>query len=224
MATTDKFLDPANAVALFSQTGSFDAALQTALVLQIDMSNVFEHIAIRCVHLSQDRGSAQSASEAWLMRDENASRWDGTLASKAWRLLEQYLDRYDSSGEYRKRVLDVIMDEDRRTRLPKWLVSWFMGAHPEYLIWKLVQYDLLEEAFVHAFQVVEQSQMEVLRSAGSKRASLTYLPYNLLDQLLVVDLSDEAAARKEGIQGQQNELRSLIEAQQRQVQQLWQAV
>ena len=89
------------------------------------------------------------------MRDENASRWDGTQASKAWRLLEQYLSRYDGSGEYRKRVLDAILEEDRRTRLPKWLVNWFMAAHPEYLIWKSVEYDLLEEAFVHAFQMVE---------------------------------------------------------------------
>ena len=47
------------------------------------------------------------------------------------------------------------MEEDRRTRLPKWLVNWFMASHPEYLIWKLVEYDLLEEAFIHAFQMVE---------------------------------------------------------------------
>lgn len=67
----DKFIDPANAVALFSQIGSLDAALQTALALEVDMSNVFENIAIRCVHLGQHR--AQSG-------------WVALVSSRALRL------------------------------------------------------------------------------------------------------------------------------------------
>jgi hypothetical protein len=66
-----------------------------------------------------------------------------------------------------------------------------------------------------------QSQAELQRSAGTKRAGLTYLPYNLLDQLLLVDLSEEVAVRREGIQGQQKELRSRVEGQQRLVKQSW---
>ena len=57
-------------------------------------------------------------------------------------------------GQYRERVLQTILEEDRRTRLPRSLVSWFMEHHPEHLIWKLVEYDLLEEAFEHAKAIV----------------------------------------------------------------------
>lgn len=44
-----------------------------------------------------------------------------------------YLKRYSSAGngkndqgEYYRRTLQVILEEDRRIRLPKWLLDWFM--------------------------------------------------------------------------------------------------
>lgn len=42
-------LDAHGAVALFSQIGAFNQALQVALALRIDMTNVFQHLALRCV-------------------------------------------------------------------------------------------------------------------------------------------------------------------------------
>lgn len=67
-----------------------------------------------------------SNDEAWVVQDTNASGWEGSLASKAWKLLQLYLQRYDVEGEYRRKVLSVILQEDRRIRLPKALVDWFM--------------------------------------------------------------------------------------------------
>lgn len=65
-----------------------------------------------------------------MVQDTNASGWEGSLASKAWKLLQLYLERYDVNGEYRRKVLSVILQEDRRIRLPKALVDWFMVRHP----------------------------------------------------------------------------------------------
>lgn len=146
-------------------------------------------------------------------------------------------------GRYRERVLQTILEEDRRTRLPRSLVSWFMEHHPEHLIWKLVEYDLLEEAFEHAKAMVakvrrrfppslwkehwlirasvRQSDSEVLKSAGAKRAALTRLPYNLLDQLLLVDLQDEVQSRKEAINAQQEQLRKAVKQQNQRVEEMW---
>jgi hypothetical protein len=50
---TGQHLDSQGAVALFTQIGAFDSALQTALALGMDMSNIFEHMALRCVSYSQ---------------------------------------------------------------------------------------------------------------------------------------------------------------------------
>lgn len=60
------------------------------------------------------------------MQDSNASNWEGSLASKAWKVLQLFLERYDVDGEYRKKVLSTILQEDRRIRLPKSLADWFM--------------------------------------------------------------------------------------------------
>lgn len=52
-------LEASAAVALFSQIGAFQTALQTALSLGVDMSNVFENLAIRCVQLSGSHSNRQ---------------------------------------------------------------------------------------------------------------------------------------------------------------------
>ena len=166
---------------MFSQIGAFDKALQTAQSLGVDRTNVFEHLAIRCVHLSQQqqqeqvpssntqlfsnvgggivrgRGRDDFLGQEWLLLDENVQQWEGSLASRAWTSLDLYLNRYDdSTGQGRRHVLCVILQEDRRTRLSGFLLDWFMAHDPDYLIWRLVEYDLLEDAFTHALQMVEQ--------------------------------------------------------------------
>lgn len=50
---TGQHLDSQGAVALFTQIGAFDLALQTALALGLDMSNIFEHMTLRSVAYSQ---------------------------------------------------------------------------------------------------------------------------------------------------------------------------
>ena len=133
---TDQHIDAVGAVALFPQIGMFDSALQVALSLNVDMSPIFTKLAIRCVHLTK-RSSSSSyyntdsniSEDGWILRDPSASNWEGTLASKGWSLLHVYLTRYDEAsglGEYRKCVLMAILNEDRRTRLPRWLSDWFM--------------------------------------------------------------------------------------------------
>ena len=50
---TGQHLDSQGAVALFTQIGAFDFALQAALALGLDASNIFEHMTLRCVAYSQ---------------------------------------------------------------------------------------------------------------------------------------------------------------------------
>lgn len=50
-ARADVNLDPESVVALFSQTGEFDSAFSAALVLDVDMSSLFETLAAKCVTL-----------------------------------------------------------------------------------------------------------------------------------------------------------------------------
>lgn len=156
-----------------------------------------------------------SLQDRWLILDVQASSWEGTLASKAWRLLELHLSRYDTTGAYRRTVLRVILSEDRHVRLPRFLTTWFMAHHPEYLIGLLYTYDLLEEALAYSTQLVQQSSKQIDRAEGEseRMASRTCLPWNLLDQLVLLEMKDELEGRRRKVEEMQGELRKVLDAQ-----------
>lgn len=95
-----------------------------------------------------------------------------------------------------------------------------MRHHPEHLIWKLVEYDRLEEACTLAMRLLnsvrEDFEKAVLQDAGNSSAPKSagcYLPYNLFDQILAVDLDDETEKRRQDIEAVQEGLRVAIRQQ-----------
>lgn len=112
--------------------------------------------------------------------------------------------------------------------------------HPEFLIWKLVEYDLLEDAYIYAYRMLEQvnawiytgcsarvadaiifqRNAQLQKNVTTMRSEAVYIPYNLLDQLLAVDLEDEIAARKNDLQDQQKKLKEAIDQQYRRMDQV----
>lgn len=185
-------------MSLISQTGSVQSAFDAAMTFAVDMTNLFQHVAIKCVRLTKsgdmsrwvcclgqsqvrtdDVPNIRESDIYWVLSDENASSWEGSIGSRAWRLLQSLIDRYDrkegSHFKYREVVLDAILHEDRHVRLPTWLVDDFLVSggvarhsgslahelflqerNPDYLIRRLIAYNVLQDAFGFSLQIISR--------------------------------------------------------------------
>ncbi|SCV68913.1 BQ2448_1034 [Microbotryum intermedium] len=195
-------LEGESIVSLFSQTGAFDAAFQAARVLGVDMSSLFEVVTDRCVGLTMNPESTEDAS--WITLCDEASTWEGSLASKSWRLLERHLARHDSStSRYRLVVLERILAIDAYSELPAFLTEHFLKRDAGALLRSLIKYERLGEAFGYAVRVVRSSTpIPTLASSC--------LPYSILDHLLTLDPKDTVALSPSALESKQSELRVLI--------------
>jgi hypothetical protein len=168
---------------------------------------------------------------AWVLRDEEASSWEGDVVSRAWLLLQTYLDRHDDKGEYRPVVLDAILEADQTARLPRWLVASFMVSSPARFIWTwfffnseaklfsqdsnpdrliraLVRNNRLIDAFNHTLAIIKRSAKPVSISSVDHSAALL-LPWAIFDELLSVDLSEDP--ERSALEPLQKELRTGVE-------------
>jgi nuclear pore complex protein Nup160 len=118
-------------------------------VLGVDLSSLFETVAERCVALSlHPEGCVVSFSSlhpapqlnlsfhrssqdaAWVTLSDEAATWEGSLASKAWRLLENHLNRHDVAPAYPYRlvVLERTLATNRGAKVPAFLTD-YLAQH-----------------------------------------------------------------------------------------------
>ncbi|KAG8865283.1 hypothetical protein FRB96_000173 [Tulasnella sp. 330] len=189
-----KFLiGPIDIVSRYIQNNAFDEAMGAARSLDVPMTAIFENLTSRCVALSKMRGIDIEEEASWLLFDGIKS-WEGTPVTRAWRYLQASLERNDTAEtdfECRKVVLKRILDEDRASRLPVWLVQFFEEHQPEHLIRMCVKYDLLEDALRHSITLVKQVQWKSRGGDSASRepfktAAAAWLPYAVFDQVLVI--------------------------------------
>lgn len=126
---------------------------------------VFEHHSV-CftlsggVALSQLTASSCRTDDAsWVAIAEEAATWEGSLVSKAWRLLERHLERHDTDGTYRYRlvVLERTLATNRGARVPTFLTDFFLANDSHALIRTLIKYDRLEDAFKYSSTTIKVS-------------------------------------------------------------------
>ncbi|KAK4054756.1 hypothetical protein OIV83_000680 [Microbotryomycetes sp. JL201] len=198
---TNFSLDDEAVVALLSQTGAFDQAFTAARILSVDMASLFGNVAERCIALTLNPTATTDAE--WVTMNEEALSWEGSLASKAWRLLERFLARHDVDGTNRGRlvVIERTIALNRGARLPTFLTEFMMEQDPDALIRTLLKYDRLDDAFKFSCALIQ-------RQAGSALAS-SALPYSLFDQLLA--LTETGALSREQLRARQTELRTVID-------------
>ncbi|KAG8902782.1 hypothetical protein FRB99_004117 [Tulasnella sp. 403] len=194
-------IGPADIVSRYVQEGAFDDAIASARSLRVSMVPLFENLVVRTDDVAP-----------WLMTDR-VQAWGGTLAQRAWRYLQDTLERNDSAEtdyEYRKVVLKKIMEEDRTVRLPTWLVQFFEENQPEHLIRTCYRYDLIEDALRYSIHLVKETQKKARSLSRATREPLktafaTWLPYMVFDQVLVV--AAQEGAKKVKLKGLAEELK-----------------
>lgn len=109
------------------------------------------------------------ADVPWLLSDQ-VSSWEGSNIQRAWRLLRTALERHDTlenDWAYRKAVFTRILDLDRLSRVPSWLIKFFEDEQPEYLVRTSLKYGLVEQALQFALGMVRKvSSLEAYTCHG----------------------------------------------------------
>jgi len=169
-----------------------DNAIATAGSLKVDMSLIFSSLAGQCVRLSRINDDevcvilcnyfryartttkalnvdlhtiSDPANVPWLLTDQ-VSGWEGSNIQRAWQLLRTELEKHDSlenDWAYHKAVLTRILDQDRFSRVPAWLVKFFEDEQPEFLVRTSLKYGLVEQALRYCLSMIRK----VINSAFS---------------------------------------------------------
>lgn len=177
-------MEPNDVVSLLVRKSAFSQAADIAQRLKVDMSGLFEHLAVKCVRLSKMSTAALAQEDTkWLFIDENASVLEGPISDRAWKLLQKLLSKYDlTPAVYRQVVLEAVLNTDRRMRVPPWLTRYYTLHNPPALLRAYLRYDLLTDATKFAIQLIKEEYhtKDPLKPQTSSR----WLPYTLIDQLL----------------------------------------
>jgi len=113
--------------------------------------------------------------------------WAGTTSDRGWRYLRQSLERYDGPDtdlRYSKVVFETITGMERASTPPPWLIHKLEERDPEWLIRACMRFELLELALELALSLIHKAESR-LAQEPPKTAMSTWLPYTLIDQLLV---------------------------------------
>ncbi|KAI5824156.1 hypothetical protein K523DRAFT_285520 [Schizophyllum commune Tattone D] len=185
-------LPPESIVLRLASSNRFDAALTTARSLRVDMTDTFSRLTTQCLRLARGSVDVMLSDADWLLTDAVAS-WAGTPAEKGWRFLRDALSRYDGRAtdwRYTKAVYEQIMSVGAQP--PPWLVQVLEENQHEYLVRASLKFDKLPDAVRHAVALVKKVSDTLTRGEPPRHASAAWLPYTLIDQVLVAAESFDA--------------------------------
>ncbi|KAF8914143.1 nucleoporin Nup120/160-domain-containing protein [Gymnopilus junonius] len=186
LSSQEYLLPPALIVMRLAQVNQYNLAMATAQSLRVDMNDLFTLLTNQCIRLSKNPGSLlPEDTSGWLLTD-NAASWQGSAADRGWRYLQQSLKRYDShENDYRyvKASYETILSVGKAYLAPPWLIDILEKYQPEYLIRISLRYENVEDAVNFSYALVLNSDKKLSREAF-KDASSSWLPYNLIDQVL----------------------------------------
>ncbi|KZT26905.1 hypothetical protein NEOLEDRAFT_1111428 [Neolentinus lepideus HHB14362 ss-1] len=196
-SVTDHLLSPSSIVMRLAQANRFITAMSLARSLHVDMSDLFSLVTRQCLRLSYDPDMViQEDTSDWLLTD-NVKSWSGTPAERAWRYVRESIQRHDSHEtdfKYSKVVFETILD--RESMPPPWLVGILEENHHEWLIRTCLRYETFELMLQYTLSFIRKNDASLPQNTP-KNAMATWLPYNLIDQVLEVcesqpDVSSDA--------------------------------
>ena len=153
-------LDGEAVVALHAQVAEFDRAFAAARTLGIDMATLFGTVTERCVGLALQPTATQDVE--WIASNDEAATWEGSLASKGWKLLERHLDRHDDDTfHYRMIVLQRNLDLNPTGKVPTFLTDFLQAHDAQSLIRTMLRYDRLEDAFRFSQAAIKVSTLSL---------------------------------------------------------------
>ncbi|CAB1313483.1 unnamed protein product [Coregonus sp. 'balchen'] len=184
----------ASAVEMVSQlvqTGLFDCALSLCQTFKLSLTPTFEGLAFKCIKLQY--GGEESQNEAWNWLAANqlstiVTTKESSATDEAWRLLASYLEKHPTqNAQHHRCVINKLLSHG--VPLPDWLVNTYKGVDAAALLRLYLNYDLLEAAAELVLEYVDALMGKGHQYFGIERplsatASLVWLPYTSIDQLL----------------------------------------
>jgi len=185
LASPEFLLPPAVIVLRLAQANRFSQAMATARSLNVDMTDLFSHLTGQCLRLSRNPDTViQEDTSDWLLTDK-VSSWPGTPADRGWRYLRHSLQQHDNAEtdyKYTKAILETILGSNSSP--PPWLIHILEENHHEHLIRISLRYENLEDAIEYTLSLIRKSDAQLARDAP-QNACATWLPYTLIDQVLI---------------------------------------
>ncbi|CDQ60640.1 unnamed protein product [Oncorhynchus mykiss] len=170
-------------VSLLVQTGLFDCALSLCQTFKLSLTPIFEGLAFKCIKLQGDLELAGCQSAVYHHHNQESSATD-----EAWRLLASYLEKHPTqNAQHHRCVINKLLSHG--VPLPDWMVNTYKGVDAAALLRLYLNYDLLEEAAELVLEYVDALLGKGHQYFGIERplsatASLVWLPYTSIDQLL----------------------------------------
>jgi len=191
-STSDFFLPPPSIVLRLAQSNRFNMALAISRSLDVDMTDLFAHLTTQCLRLSHNPDViVQEDTSDWLLTD-SISTWSGSAADRGWRYLRESLKRHDGieiDYKYTKIALETILSV-QSSPPPPWLVKVLEEHHPEYLIRASLRFGNLDQAIDQTLSYIQKIDAQLTRETP-KNAASTWLPYTLIDQVLLAGMAQE---------------------------------
>ncbi|KAJ3743459.1 nucleoporin Nup120/160-domain-containing protein [Lentinula detonsa] len=191
-SSTEFFPPPSSIVLKMAQSNRFNMALATARSLEVDMTDLFAHLTTQCLRLSHHPDVVvQEDTSDWLLTD-NVLTWPGSPADKGWRYLRESLKRHDgidTDFKYSKITLETILNF-HSSLPPPWLLQVLEEHHPEYIIRVSLRFGNLDQAIDYTLSLIRKIDRQLARETP-KHAASTWLPYALVDQVLVSGMAQE---------------------------------
>ncbi|KAK4684665.1 hypothetical protein P7C73_g5499, partial [Tremellales sp. Uapishka_1] len=205
-------VSPEEVVGLFTQRGMFDLAQSAAASLQVDMTDLFQSLASRCVVLAR---SPDTTMTSFLQTSPLTSRLRGPPSAIALRYLEMSLSRHDSKKtnfKYRQAVADTMFEmngnKNAGYQIPVWLADWEMKRDPEGWIARALRWGWVEEALDWTLELLRHATPPELLPKG--KTFVQSLPYNLIDRV-VAACGEGDEKEDKGIQSKVGMLRNQLD-------------
>ncbi|PFH52564.1 hypothetical protein AMATHDRAFT_74048 [Amanita thiersii Skay4041] len=185
------FPPPSLIILKLALTNHFDQAMTYARSLNVDMTDLFTHLTRQCLKLTREPDLATQDVAEWLYADKAVS-WSGPIADRGWKYLRNVVALHDSKEtdyKYTKAIFETLLAHDRKSPPPPWITRILEEYHPEFLIRTSLRYENYADAVGYSLSITRKAHSSIRDS--SQNASLTWLPYTLLDQVLAASKSLE---------------------------------
>lgn len=122
-------LEPADILSLLTDIGSYDTAFSFAQTFKFGLEKIFDNLAMKCVNNTGNEAALERREEIRplvIWSDTMLSASDGKESERLWKLLQRYLEKFDSEAtqhRYRKLVVEKILSSERDVRLPTWILQ-----------------------------------------------------------------------------------------------------
>eukprot|EP00095_Tigriopus_kingsejongensis_P000570 snap_masked-scaffold372_size192401-processed-gene-0.15 protein:Tk00570 transcript:snap_masked-scaffold372_size192401-processed-gene-0.15-mRNA-1 annotation:"nuclear pore complex protein nup160-like protein" len=167
-------------------------AIHIGQIFDLDKSPIVKGLSSKCVNLARAKAAERDAAWEWLS-DNNPCGADlrsGSAVEAAWKLLQDILSRLEDEGQSTLMKAAVQRIFSFGATLPAWLVQDYKKRNPAELVRLYHVHGYLEDAANLALEYISAvlgvgKEYFGLKESLNAHGSPVWLPYDILDQLLL---------------------------------------